>query len=118
MRWNQNKNHNPNQKWNKNQPVVPFRQDGEGMRLGETWGQSEWYDVSPFTEALTIEGYYMSNGSCGFRLRGEDGFAYFVSMHDFFPLLQTKRIKDGVLEAMPWTFKKVGSAYLLTPLLV
>ncbi len=100
-----------NPKWDRNAPVVPFR---DGHMTNYTYN-AEWKRVYPFKSVMKIVGYSDGKSAATVTLMDNQGIKYPVFLSDFYEALTRYTIKDSYMEESAWKFRKIGSAYSIMP---
>jgi len=103
-----------NPKWDRNKPVVPF--DRNGNMLGEAYywqATVDWVSVGPWKTTMEIVDWHNTTGSATFTLKDNKGKTYPIYLSDFYDVVTTKHIVNGLIEESVWTFKKIGPKYAI-----
>lgn len=96
--------------WDKNNPVVPFSEDGSRMQTKSQW-KTEWRKVSVFRSQMKIVGYGNTQSSAYVELMDNQGITYPMYIGDLQIVLMTRNIIKGFIEESLWDFRKIGNSY-------
>lgn len=100
-----------NPKWDRNEPVVPFRNDEMLTWPGR---DCEWRLLKPFYGQMQVLDFYHGRSAMTFRVQDTwTMLIYPITLKTMFAILMKYNLMQGLMPALEWRAMKVGSNYQL-----
>lgn len=103
----------------KDNPTVPFDNEGNMCRVVYRWKNCHMVEVEPMTKALKFVQFVHLSSTISVHMEDSQGREYPMFLSEFQKLIQRYPLDKGVTPVLTWGYDKRGSAYgLCVPLVV
>lgn len=98
----------------KDNPVVPFDENGNMLRVVRYHRAHVMLPVQPMTRALKFQKFIQTSSSMSVVMEDASGLEYPMFVGEFEKLVQNFPLDNGVTPVLTWGYDKRGSGYGIT----